>query len=85
MKKNIIRLALAGILSLNLAGMAFAQQPAAPQDKDTINADKAAKPVFYEATEEEDSSSKGDNTALYVAAGLVVAAGAVYFLRKKKK
>jgi LPXTG-motif cell wall-anchored protein len=85
MKKNIVRLALAGILSLNLAGMALAQQPVATADKDTVNADKAAKPVFYEATEDQESESKGSNNAIYFAVGLAVVAGAVYFLRKKKK
>ena len=81
MKKSIIRLTLAVILLINIAGFALAQKPKA--DKDTINADKAAKPVFYQATEEE--TSKGDNTGLYIACGVAVGAGVVFFLRKKKK
>ena len=85
MKKYIIRIALAGALLLNIAGIALAQQPVAPKDKDTINADKAAKPVFYEATGEEESSSDGCSTAVYFIAGFVVVAGVVYYLRKKKK
>ena len=82
MKNTIIRLALAIVLMLNIAALALAQQPAA--QKDTVNADKAAKPVFYQASDEE--SSKGGVPAYYyIAAGILVAAGAVYFLRKKKK
>jgi LPXTG-motif cell wall-anchored protein len=50
---------------------------------DTINADKAAKPVFYQAAEEE--TSKGGNTALYIAFGVLAGAGVVFMLRKKKK
>ena len=84
MKKSIIRLALAAILLMNIAGAAMAQAQPPKADKDTVNADKAAKPVFYEATEEE-SGSKGISPAIYIAAGVVVAAGAVIYLRKKKK
>lgn len=84
MKKNIIRLALATVLLLNIAGVALAQVQPPKADKDTINADKAAKPVFYEATEEE-SGSKGCSPVVYFAAGLVVVAGVAIYLRKKKK
>ncbi|MEI6275317.1 MAG: LPXTG cell wall anchor domain-containing protein [Prolixibacteraceae bacterium] len=82
MKNTIIRLALAIVLMLNIAAMTVAQQPKAT--KDTINADKAAKPVFYQAAEEE-SSKDGVPTYYYFAAGVLVAVGAVFFLRKKKK
>jgi hypothetical protein len=81
MKKNIVRLVLAVILLINIAGFALAQKPKV--DKDTINADKAAKPVFYQAAEEE--TSKGGNTGLYIACGVAVGAGVVFLLRKKKK
>ncbi|MCK9412772.1 MAG: LPXTG cell wall anchor domain-containing protein [Prolixibacteraceae bacterium] len=81
MKKSIIRLALAFVMMLNIAGVALAQQ--AKAQKDTVNADKAAKPVFYDAAEEETKS--GSNTAIYIAVGVVVAAGVVFMLRKKKK
>jgi LPXTG-motif cell wall-anchored protein len=84
MKKSIIRLALAAVLLMNIAGAALAQAQPAKADKDTVNADKAAKPVFYEATEEE-SGSKGINPAVYFIAGFVVVAGVVFYLRKKKK
>jgi LPXTG-motif cell wall-anchored protein len=81
MKKSIIRLALAMILMLNIAAFAVAQQAAIP--KDTINADKAAKPVFYQANEEETKS--GVNPIFYAIGGVVLAAGAFILLRKKKK
>ena len=83
MKKTIIRMTLASILLLNVASLALAQTtPKA--DKDTVNADKAAKPVFYQAAEEEKSSG-GSNTAIYIAAGVILGAGVVIFLRMKKK
>jgi len=81
MKKSIIRLALALVLMLNIAGVALAQQTKA--QKDTINADKAAKPVFYQAAEEETKS--GSNTAIYIVVGVVLGAGVIFMLRKKKK
>lgn len=82
MKKSIFRLALALVLMLNIAMISMAQTPKA--EKDTVNADKAAKPVFYQAAEEE-SAQSGVNPLVYVAAGVVVAAGAFLLLRKKKK
>lgn len=83
MKKNIIRLTLAVMMLLNVAGLALAQTtPKA--DKDTVNADKAAKPVFYQAADEE-KSTDSSNTSIYIAAGIVVVAGVAFFLRKKKK
>jgi LPXTG-motif cell wall-anchored protein len=81
MKKSIIRLALALVLMLNIAGVALAQQ--AKAQKDTVNADKAAKPVFYDAAEEETKS--GSNTAMYIAIGVVLGGGVIFLLRKKKK
>jgi len=82
MKKTMIRLALAVVLMLNIAAITMAQQPKA--DKDTINADKAAKPVFYEAAEEE-ASKGGVSSTVYFIAGFVVVAGVIFLLRKKKK
>ena len=65
MKKNIIRLTLAVMMLLNVAGLALAQTtPKA--DKDTVNADKAAKPVFYQAAEEETSSKGGGSKVIYL-------------------
>ena len=81
MKNTIIRFALAVVLMLNIAAVALAQTPKA--DKDTINADKAAKPVFYQAAEEETKS--GSNTAMYIAIGVVLSVGVIIMLQKKKK
>jgi len=84
MKNTIIRLALAIVLMLNIAAIVLAQKPKA--DKDTINADKAAKPVFYQAAEEENSSKGGSsNTIIGIAVGVIVAGGIGFMLRKKKK
>ncbi|MCX6222586.1 MAG: LPXTG cell wall anchor domain-containing protein [Bacteroidia bacterium] len=81
MKKSIIRLALAFVLMLNIAGVALAQQTKA--QKDTVNADKAAKPVFYQAAEEETKS--GSNMVLYIAVGVVLGGAVIVMIRKKKK
>jgi len=84
MKKTIIRFALAVVLMLNIAAVALAQKPKA--DKDTVNADKAAKPVFYQASEDENSSKGGSsNTIIGIAVGVIVAGGIGFMLRKKKK
>ena len=84
MKKSIIRLTLAVMMLLNVAGLALAQTtPKA--DKDTVNADKAAKPVFYQAAEEETSSKDGGSKIIYYVAAIALAAGVGFLLRKKKK
>jgi LPXTG-motif cell wall-anchored protein len=84
MKKTIVRLALAIVLMLNIASLSLAQKPKA--DKDTVNADKAAKPVFYQASEDEDSSKGGSSsTIIGIAVGVIVAGGVAFMLRKKKK
>ena len=83
MKKNIIRLTLAAMMLLNVASLALAQTtPKA--DKDTVNADKAAKPVFYQAAEEGDAP-KGGSKVIYYVAAIALAAGVGFLLRKKKK
>ncbi len=83
MKKYIVRLTLAGILLMNIAALSMAQLPKA--DKDTVNADKAAKPVFYQATEEENSSKGNNSTLIGVVVGVIVAGGIVLLRRKKKQ
>ena len=84
MKKTIIRLTLAVAMLLNIAGLSLAQKPKA--DKDTVNADKAAKPVFYQAAEEENSSKGGSSyTIIGIAVGIIIAGGVAFMLRKKKK
>jgi len=82
MKKSILRLALAIVLVLNIAAMAMAQTPKA--EKDTVNADKAAKPVFYQAAEEE-KTDEGCSPIVYVVGAVIVVAGVALILRKKKK
>lgn len=83
MRNSIYRLTLAGLLLLNVTGLAFAQKPVA--EKDTVNADKAAKPVFYQANEDENTSKVGVSSTVYIIAGVVVVAGVAFFLLKKKK
>ena len=83
MKKSIIRLTLAVAVLLNIAGLSLAQN--AKADKDTINADKAAKPVFYQAAEEESSKGGSSSTIIGIAVGVIVAGGIGFMLRKKKK
>ena len=82
MKKSILRLALAIVLVLNIAAFALAQTPKA--EKDTVNADKAAKPVFYEAAEE-GKTDEGCSPIVYVVGAVIVVAGVALILRKKKK
>ena len=85
MKKAILMFSMAGLLFLGSLGLAYAQtQPAAK--KDSVNADKAAKPVFYNAAAEEETS-KGCCTSTYLLIGgaVVVLGAAAYFLTKKKK
>lgn len=83
MRNSIYRLTLAGLLLLNVAGLAFAQKPVA--EKDTVNADKAAKPVYYQANEDENTSKGGVSSTVLIIAGVVVVAGVAFFLLKKKK
>ncbi len=76
---------MAGILVLSSLGIAFSQtQPAAK--KDSVNADKAAKPVFYTAVAEEPSSQDGCGCTYWLIGGAVIAIGAAgYTILKKKK
>ena len=81
MKKAILMFSMAGLLFLSSLAQT---QPAAK--KDSVNADKAAKPVFYNAAAEEETS-KGCCTSTYLLIGgaVVVLGAAAYFLTKKKK
>jgi LPXTG-motif cell wall-anchored protein len=84
MKKTILMISMAGILFLSGLSLAVAQdQPSAT--KDSVNADKAAKPVFYEAAAEEAPRSSSGNTYLLIAGAVVIIGAAGYFLTKKKK
>jgi LPXTG-motif cell wall-anchored protein len=83
MKKTILMISISGILFLSGLSMAVAQdQPSAT--KDSVNADKAAKPVFYDTAAEE--APKGNSTTTYVLViGAIVLVGAGgYFMMKKK-
>ena len=84
MKKTILMISIAGMLFLCCLTLAVAQnQPAAK--KDSVNADKAAKPVFYNAAEEESPKSGAGSTYLLIGGAIVVIGTAGYFLMKKKK
>jgi len=80
MKKVILMISMAGMLFLS--GLAQTQ-PAAK--KDSVNADKAAKPVFYNAAEEETPKSSGPNYALIGGAVVVLGAAGFFLMKKKKK
>jgi hypothetical protein len=85
MKKTMVMISMAGMLFLGGLSMVDAQtQPAAK--KDSVNADKAAKPVFYNAAAEEEAP-KGCGVATYAMIGgaVVVLGAAGYFMMKKKK
>ena len=64
--------------------MVIAQdQPSAK--KDSVNADKAAKPVFYDAAAQEEAPKSSTSTYLMIVGAVVVLGAAGYFLTKKKK
>lgn len=85
MKRTIQMISMTGILFLCGLSLAIAQtQPAAK--KDSVNADKAAKPVFYNAAAEEETPKSGGNSTYIMIAGAVVVLGAAgYLLTRKKK
>ena len=85
MKKTILVFSMAGVLFLGSLGLALAQaQPSAK--KDSVNADKAAKPVFYDAAAEEQTPKSSSTTTYVLIGGAVVVLGAAgYFMMKKKK
>ncbi|MCX6228719.1 MAG: LPXTG cell wall anchor domain-containing protein [Bacteroidia bacterium] len=83
MKKSILMFTMTGVLFLGSLGLALAQ-PATK--KDSVNADKAAKPVFYNAAaEEEKPKSEGGSNIALIGGAVVVLGAAIYFLTKKKK
>jgi hypothetical protein len=85
MKKTIRMISMAGMLFLGGLSLVVAQtQPAAK--KDSVNADKAAKPVFYNAAAEEETTKGCCGTTYVLIGGAVVVLGAAgYFMMKKKK
>jgi len=85
MKKAILLFSMAGMLFLSGLSLSLAQnQPSAK--KDSVNADKAAKPVFYNAASEEEAPKGSSGTTYVLIGGAIVVIGAAgYLLMKKKK
>ena len=84
MKKTILMISMAGMLFLSGLSFAVAQdQPSAT--KDSVNADKAAKPVFYDAAAEEAPKSTSTTTYILVVGAVVLVGAGGYFMMKKKK
>ena len=85
MKKTILLFSMAGMLFLSGLSLSLAQNlPSAK--KDSVNADKAAKPVFYNAAADEEApKSSSGSTYILIAGAVVVIAVGGYFLMKKKK
>ena len=84
MKKAILMISMAGMLFLSGLSLAVAQdQPSAT--KDSVNADKAAKPVFYDAAASEEAPKSSTTTYILIAGAVVVIGAAGYFMMKKKK
>ena len=83
MKKTILMISIAGMLLLSGLSLAVAQdQPSAT--KDSVNADKAAKPVFYDAAAEEAPKSNSTTTYVLVFGAIVLVGVGGYFMMKKK-
>ena len=85
MKRTILMISMAGMLFLSGLSLAVAQdQPSAT--KDSVNADKAAKPQFYDAAATEEAPKSNSTSSYILIAGAVVLVGAGgYFMMKKKK
>ena len=84
MKKAILKVSMAGMLFLASLCMVVAQDMPSAK-KDSVNADKAAKPVFYDAAAQEEAP-KNSTTDYLLIGGAVVLVGAVgFFLMKKNK
>ena len=84
MKRTILRISMAGMLFLSGLSLAVAQdQPSAT--KDSVNADKAAKPVFYDAAATEEAPKNSTSTYVLVIGAVVLVGVGGYFMMKKKK
>lgn len=85
MKKAILMISMAVMLFVGGLSLAVAQdEPSAK--KDSVNADKAAKPVFYDAAAQEEAPKSGSGTTYaLIGAAVVVIGAAGYFMMKKKK
>lgn len=84
MKKAILMISMAVMLFVGSLSLVVAQdQPSAK--KDSVNADKAAKPVFYDAAAQEEAPKSSSGTYALIAGAVVVVGAAGYFMMKKKK
>lgn len=84
MKKAILMISMVVVFFLSGLTMVIAQdQPSAK--KDSVNADQAAKPVFYDAATQEEAPKSSTSTYLMIVGAVVVLGAAGYFLTKKKK
>ena len=77
-------ISMAVMLIVSSISLVVAQdQPSAK--KDSVNADKAAKPVFYDAAASEEApKSSGTNYLLFGGVLVVVGVGSYFLMRKKK-
>ena len=77
-------ISMAGMLFLSGLSLAVAQdQPSAT--KDSVNADQAAKPVFYDATATEEAPKNSTTTYILIGGAIVLVGAGGYFMMKKKK
>ena len=84
MKRTILRISMAGILFLSGLSLAVAQdQPSAT--KDSVNADQAAKPQFYDAAATEEAPKNSTTTYILIGGAIVLVGAGGYFMMKKKK
>jgi LPXTG-motif cell wall-anchored protein len=84
MKRAILMISMVVVFFLSGLTMVLAQdQPSAK--KDSVNADKAAKPVFYDAAAQEEAPKSSTTTYLLIVGAVVVLGAAGYFMMKKKK
>lgn len=85
MKRVMLMISMAGMLLVGGLNSVVAQDDMPSAAKDSVNADQAAKPQFYDA-EEQKEAPKSDGTTYAMIAGAVVVLGAAgYFLTRKKK
>lgn len=84
MRKSILKFALGSLLVVGSLSTILAQDKV-KIEKDTVNADKVAKPVFYDAAAEEGKTCSNPCTLPLIIGGVVVVAGVAFFLLKKKK
>jgi LPXTG-motif cell wall-anchored protein len=84
MKKTILKVSMAGMLFLGSLCMVVAQDMPSAK-KDSVNADKAAKPVFYDAAAQEEAPKNSSSDYLLIGGAVVLVVGVGFYLMKKKK